>query len=81
MPVLAVLLALFALPGLGAESRTGVVVFGSYADPARAEREQERLGAVLGLELRVVGAVRDGLRRHRVVTATLPEAAARREIE
>ena len=80
-PLAWALSALLALSAFGAEGRTGVAVFGSYADVARAERERDRLDAALGLELRVVGALRDGIRWHRIVTETLPEADARREIE
>ena len=79
--VAGLLSALLALPGFGAEGRVGVAVFGSYVDAELAERERFRLGAVLSLELRVVEAFRDGMRRHRIVTERLPEAQARQRIE
>ena len=72
---------LFASSALGAPSSThGIVVFGSYLNPGAAEREAETIGRDLGVELAVAAARVDAATFHRVVSRSLPEAAARQLI-
>ena len=73
------LFASFAMAAPSTPPR-GIVVFGSYLNPGGAERQAEAIGRELGVDLTVAAARVDATTFHRVVSASLPEAAARRLI-
>ena len=79
MRTLLVLAAIgMALPGFATAHRTGAAVFGSFVDVGLAERERQRLGGILATELRLAAAlVRGSEGRHRIVSASMSEGAAR----
>ena len=70
-----------ASPPASAEIRTGVAVFGSYLDAELAESERGRIDDALDVEARVVPGVVQGTEYHRVVSARMAEADARRLID
>ncbi|MCY3841044.1 MAG: hypothetical protein OXH09_20765 [Gammaproteobacteria bacterium] len=74
----------FPLPGLGAApdtTVTGVAVFGSYLNPAAAERQAQIIGKRISVTLTVAKTVgKGGEAFHRVVSETLPEREARQLI-
>ena len=64
-----------------ADQPNGAAVFGSYSEDQLAESEQQRVADALGVPLFVVEATVQGATRHRIVSDTMPEAAARALIE
>ena len=78
-PLLPLLLASFAL-GAPSTPPHGIVVFGSYLNPGAAERQADVIGRDLGVKLTVAAARVDAATFHRVVSQSLPEAAARQLI-
>lgn len=56
---------------------SGSAVFGSFVNPAFAERERVRLAELLGTDLRLLPVPIGENGRHRVVSAPLPEGEAR----
>ena len=78
-PLLPLLLASFALGAPSAPTH-GIVVFGSYLNPGAAERQADVIGRDLGVKLTVAAARVDAATFHRVVSQSLPEAAARQLI-
>ena len=56
---------------------SGSAVFGSFVNPAFAERERVRLAELLGTDLRLLSVPIGESGRHRVVSAPLPEGEAR----
>ena len=66
-----------APPAVAAAPGSGSAVFGSFVNPAFAERERVRLGELLAADLRLLPVAAGESTRHRVASAPLPEAEAR----
>ena len=66
---------------MAAGADTGRAVFGSFLDPALAERQRQSIGASLGIVLRVVRMSKDGARYYRIVSEPQSEQAVRELIE